>query len=201
MIIRHSIQGPAQYWCFITVACIAVNLAPPAYAQQPSVAEDEPIAEIPLSPRWHYAQSSIEKHRTRGQPSPSKKPPTTPQNTASNAIVLSATTSANTLNNYLGKVVWVDPAQQTAVGYLESRFFNIEEDVHTRNQAFEITATLSPTPTQRGRAYGFDILSGSPNEGDEIIHPGSMASRDTADGSTIESSTAESRQRTVNRGR
>lgn len=159
----------SRLWWFSLSISFAVISHIPVYAQQsPSPEEGDSAAKI--SPRWQYSQRSIKKHRERTHSQLLKE-------TQVNQI--SATSQA--INNYLGTVVWVDAHHHTAVGYLESKFFSLENQVVTRNKAFEVTATLSPTSMQRGRAFGFEIVSGLPNQGDEIIQPNKAEAQEAKD--------------------
>ena len=158
----------------VLLTCAWQSSAPAQEITSESETITSPPPEPRTSARWHYSRKSIEKHQERGRPQQLTLPAATKFHETSGSIIPDTTeTDSSERNNYLGVVVWVDSTHNTAVGYLESRFLKIENTLVTRNQALEVTSTLRPTPVQRGRAFGFEILSGFPNRGDEIIHPGS----------------------------
>lgn len=72
-------------------------------------------------------------------------------------------------NVIVGKVVRVNPQQRFAVGWLHSRYINLNGHLITRNERLETTAVLSVGTARNNRAAGLNIESGMPQTGDEIV--------------------------------
>lgn len=149
-----------------TTALFAQEL-PDKPAAQPTIS-----SEPNTSARWTYSRRNLEKHREQEHVDTVTLPYVTQfQERSASAVPGTSSENVPATNSRLGFVVWVDSTHKTVVGYLDSKFLEIESPIVTRNEDLEITATLSPTLIRRGRAFGFDILSGFPNEGDAIIFP------------------------------
>lgn len=71
----------------------------------------------------------------------------------------------------IGRVIAVYPADRSVIIQQSGDSFpdrTAEGTWLTRNQAGTMTSLLSPTPVQRGRAWGFRLVEGRPNIGDDL---------------------------------
>jgi hypothetical protein len=69
----------------------------------------------------------------------------------------------------IGRVIWVDSAEGTAVIQLHRGASLTSETLISRNDALFETGRLQPAGPREGRSAGARILEGLPNAGDEVV--------------------------------
>ena len=69
----------------------------------------------------------------------------------------------------VGRVVWVDSVERTAVVYLHRSVSLSGGTLISRNEALYETGRLEPSGQREGRTAGMRVIDGLPNAGDTVV--------------------------------